>query len=1090
MDHKDSDLKLISEQPLSSCLGSASTTSSTSSTSSTSTTSTTPSTSSNALVAANGAFQSNSSTVPTSIAIPMGDKEYKQEQTSKVDKACFDNTDTTDSSVATTNKADTPDTASTSILQDGNAMLAPLPLASCDSGVYTGGDTNTCQLIGELRHCIRTASSIDIIVSFLMESGVRSIIADLRFALENHAHIRLLSGTYLGITSPYALSLLWDEFNEYLGQGLEIHLYQDPKRSFHAKAYMFHYPNGASCMFIGSSNLSRSALTSGIEWNYRFSNNIDDQAIIEFTNSFADLFDHESSPLSPKLIAEYSASWRRPTILSRYMPQDDDDNVSAIVTPRGAQIEALSALERTRESGSTKGLIVAATGVGKTYLAAFDSQTFTKVLFVAHREEILKQAATSFIRVRGCPKSDIGFFNGEVKDTTKPLIFAGVQTLGQKDKLQPKYFAPDYFDYIVIDEFHHAAASSYQNILNYFKPQFLLGLTATPDRLDGKSIYALTEHNVPFSIDLFTAINHGLLVPFHYYAVYDYTVDYETIKTKPNGEYLEADLETNLSIQKRHELVFKSCDKYPGKRTIGFCVSRKHAIESALYFTTHGVMAVAVVSNASNCEALSKTLGNDSGSASRDASRTKATNFKQNTSNHNVILDRSEAIKRLRDPSDPLSVIFCVDMFNEGVDIPEIDKVLLLRPTESPVIFFQQLGRGLRLAPNYPQKQYLNVIDFIGNYKHAGLCFSLLGHLNQTQNENLDWSFANESNSNESASTGDDATPNNPNGLDPTSTSSSNTTQGPSQTRGSQTKANDDDFKHPLKDYEYPDGCFVDVDLKLIDLIKEIDAQKRKAPLKPSVLKDEYLRIKEALGVSQLSRYQYLVNLDDKVFKTFYPKKKYWPLNNWLAFRQHIINDLSAKEEQCLLSPISQLFTQLEREHFTRSYKLPVLMSLVEYNLEGLKITTNTQETSQNQVVQSSQGMQPSLTQGIPMRLKNSVGLDEILVAFRKFYANSFYQQDLGSKEIIEKCKHFAKTTPEDFKKLVLNQPIKYLCTKTGHKESLFRYDAPTQTLILNEFLSPYLNDEIVAREYADICQSAVYLYFKKRYQEAAANDA
>ena len=172
-------------------------------------------------------------------------EEYKQEQTSKVDKAYFgntdttDTTDTTDSSVATTNKADTPDTASTSILQDGNAMLAPLPLASCDSGVYTGGDTNTCQLIGELRHCIRTASSIDIIVSFLMESGVRSIIADLRFALENHAHIRLLSGTYLGITSPYALSLLWDEFNEYLGQGLEIHLYQDPKRSFHAKALCF-----------------------------------------------------------------------------------------------------------------------------------------------------------------------------------------------------------------------------------------------------------------------------------------------------------------------------------------------------------------------------------------------------------------------------------------------------------------------------------------------------------------------------------------------------------------------------------------------------------------------------------------------------------------------------------------------------------------------------------------------------------------------------------------------------------------------------------------------------------------------------------
>lgn len=551
----------------------------------------------------------------------------------------------------------------------------------------TGGDVPDRFLITSLRVSIRQAERIDFITSFLMESGVRLLIQELRDPIERGVPVRILTGNYLNITQPSALYLLRKEF----GNKIDLHFYNERNRSFHAKSYIFRMKDHRE-IYVGSSNISFSAMTSGIEWNYRFTDVLDAQSLQEYCDEFDDLFDHHSYAIDDEVLKEYSDHWHCPSVYpdiertkakTRSVRIAEEDTLisnwvqdTARPQPRGAQIEALYALEQSRAQGAQKALVQAATGIGKTYLAAFDSMKFHRVLFVAHRHEILKQAQQSFHKIR--PADSYGFFDGDAKDTTQTMIFASVETLGNEKYL--KSFDSTAFDYIVVDEFHHAVTKQYQKILAYFIPQFLLGLTATPERMDGRDIYELCDYNVPFELSLHDAINKNFLCPFHYYGIYDET-DYSGLKFV-RGHYEEKELnKIYIGNQHRSDLIYKYYKKYPARKALGFCCSRKHAEDMAKEFTLRGIPSAAVYSGRGGPYAM----------------------------------NRKEALNALR--IGKISVIFSVDMFSEGLDVPNVDMVMFLRPTESPIVFLQQLGRGLRKSEG---KAYLTVLDFIGNYARAG----------------------------------------------------------------------------------------------------------------------------------------------------------------------------------------------------------------------------------------------------------------------------------------------------------------------------------------------------------------------------------
>ena len=417
----------------------------------------------------------------------------------------------------------------------------------------TDNKKKSSSLLFYLKKSIEKAQRIDIIVAFLTESGVRILIEDLKDAVNRGVQIRILTGNHFGITQPSALYLLRKE----LGNFIDLRFYNGKEGIFNPKSYIFKFEDYGE-IYIGSSNLSRSGLGSGIEWNYRFNSYQDAKNYEIFCESFEELFEKHSVIIDDNELNRYSKKWRKPAVaksIEEYeLPgESDEKNVEMLFRPRGAQIEALYALENSREEGAVRGLVHAATGIGKTYLAAFDSQNYERVLFIAHREEILKQAARSFKNVR--QSDDFGFFNGKQKDTDKSVIFASVATLGRSEYLNEKYFAPDYFQYLVIDEFHHAVNEQYKKIIDYFKPQFMLGLTATPERMDGKSIYEICDYNVPYEITLKEAINKGILVPFHYYGIYDET-DYSSLRLV-KGRYEEKDLNKKyIGNEKRYDLIY------------------------------------------------------------------------------------------------------------------------------------------------------------------------------------------------------------------------------------------------------------------------------------------------------------------------------------------------------------------------------------------------------------------------------------------------------------------------------------------------------------------------------------------------------
>lgn len=692
------------------------------------------------------------------------------------------------------------------------------------------GDTN--YLLKELRHAFSKSESIDIIVSFIMESGIRLILDDLKCAAERGARIRILTGRYLNITQPSALYLIRDT----LGDSVDLRLYNIYDRSFHPKGYICDYGDDGS-IFVGSSNISLSALTYGIEWNYKIDKGENKDDYDYFRDEFNRLFNNQADILDDEKLGLYSKEWKRPDIydeiLSEHGAQRVSESIVPYLQPREAQIEALYQLKKAKRDGLDKGLIVAATGIGKTYIAAFDSKNYERILFVAHREEILIQAEQSFKNVREDLKT--GFFTGERKDRNVDALFATIQTIGQSRYLNERYFPRKAFEYIVIDEFHHAVAQSYSELIEYFQPKFLLGLTATPERMDNKDVFALCDYNVMYEVRLYDAINKGWLVPFRYYGIYDSLVDYSNIEYK-NGRYNERQLEEALMINRRADLIFKNYKKYSSRRAMGFCASRNHAIYMAKYFSENGVKSCAVISG----------------------------------DQLDYCMDRREAIEKLH--RREIDIIFAVDMFNEGVDIPSLELIMFLRPTESHTIFLQQLGRGLRKSRG---KEYVIVLDFIGNYKKANFIPFLL-----------------------SEKSGDYA-----------------------QRVAQQTLPNEMD---------YPDGCIVDFDFQLIDLFKE---QGRQLKDIKKLIHDEYMRISELVG-HRPSRIDMFTYIDEEIYVAMKRRRKVNIFIDYLRFLAEI--DELYDDEWQLLDTIAQEFLKtLETTSMTKSYKMPLLLAF--YNEGDIK---------------------------------------------------------------------------------------------------------------------------------------------------------
>lgn len=537
-------------------------------------------------------------------------------------------------------------------------------------GLFTGGQEDP--LLPHLVRHLADSKSADMAVAFTMRSGLELLQPHLQDLLDRGGSLRILTGDYLGTTDPDALLRLLD-----LNGNIASRVYEadrnDAKQlasnSFHPKAYIFRHRDSSCAAFIGSSNLSEMALVSGVEWNYRALDSKDPSGLREAFDAFDRLF---NDPRTVELTPEWIEAYRNRRLVLKAAPvqlEVLDEPAPVIPTPHKIQTEALELLQKTRAEGHIAGLVVLATGLGKTWLSAFDSAAFERVLFVAHREEILTQALETFRLIR--PHDVLGRYTGEEKSTSAAVLFASIQTLSRQVHLDR--FRKDEFDYIIVDEFHHAEAHTYRRLIDYFTPKFLLGLTATPERTDGADLLTLCGNNLVYRCDIAKGISDQLLCPFRYFGVPD-LVDYRNIPWR-NKRFDENDLTNAVATQARAQNALEQYQKRGGKRTLAFCVSTRHADFMADFFREKGIASVAVHS-----------------------AQTSA--------------PRSESLQKLKDGT--LSVICTVDMFNEGVDVPELDTVMMLRPTESRIVWLQQFGRGLRRSD--PEKK-LAVIDYIGNHR-------------------------------------------------------------------------------------------------------------------------------------------------------------------------------------------------------------------------------------------------------------------------------------------------------------------------------------------------------------------------------------
>lgn len=542
------------------------------------------------------------------------------------------------------------------------------------------------KFIDKLKRNIDMCQGFYFSVSFIKKPGLRLLAPNIEAAIARGAHGQLITSTYQNFTDVDSLQFFYDLQTRYPDRftcKLDKECFHDIHGNtvgFHSKGYLFEFADRNE-LLVGSSNITVYALLKNIEWDVSVIDEDDGETYASAKAEFDSLWE-QTLPLSLDLIDEYRT--RLYYSIERW--DMDYDIANSEVKPNYMQRRALKELNRVRAMGASRALITASAGSGKTFLAAFDALNFApkRLLYIVHEGSILMKSYETFQRVFGSDRS-YGIFNGEYKEQDADFVFSTNVTMANSLELFEKHT----WDYIIIDECHHATAETYRKIINYFEPQFLLGITATPERMDGEDVFSLFDQNVPYELRLRDAIINGLVVPFKYYGIRDELIEYGIKETKGH-KFVE-----QFSDDKHCDFIYHMIESHriPGQKlkALAFCRDISHAIRMS--------------------------------QAMEDYYHT------QYLTGRNSVGERVRAYKDLQDDAADLEILFTVDILNEGVDIPGVNMVLFLRPTDSQTIFIQQLGRGLR---NYEGKKYVTVLDFIGNdYKRSVQIAFALGSLSE-----------------------------------------------------------------------------------------------------------------------------------------------------------------------------------------------------------------------------------------------------------------------------------------------------------------------------------------------------------------------